>query len=104
MIISGTNLTNTGYIIDALTYDLLYGCNSQTKSAAQAYRSGAILTILGQVPNTLEAFTFLKGIVVGMGTIPDTVWSKLSDYYGKANQGKADTAKAQGKEEEEGRR
>jgi len=34
---------DTGYIIEALIYDLMYGGNKQTRRAAQAYYDGAIL-------------------------------------------------------------
>jgi hypothetical protein len=34
---------DTGYIIDAAVYDMMYGGNKQTRRAAEAYYSGAIL-------------------------------------------------------------
>jgi len=50
------------------------------------------------------ANTFLRGIVTGVGSVPDAVWDKArqmftgSSYYKTANQGKVDQAKKDGKE------
>lgn len=55
---------DTGYIIDAITYDMFYGGNSQTVSAALAYFNG-LTSILaaGEIAPTVAAFTRLQTII-----------------------------------------
>ena len=55
---------DVGYIIDAVSYDLLYGGNSQTAMAADSYYDGAVF----RIPNTeklatIAAYYFIKTIV-----------------------------------------
>jgi hypothetical protein len=53
-----------GYIIDAVTYDVLYGGNSQTANAADAYYEGAVLAIpVNTKPATVAAYYFIKTII-----------------------------------------
>ena len=54
---------DTGYLIDALTFDLLYGGNGSTVIAAQAYYLGAVSYIDGQEAQTVAAYNYLKSIV-----------------------------------------
>jgi hypothetical protein len=55
---------DVGYIIDAVTYDVLYGGNSQTANAADAYYNGAVLTIPANTkPATVAAYYFIKTII-----------------------------------------
>ena len=54
---------DTGYFIDALVYDMLYGGNSQTISAATAYFLNATSYILGQESQTAAAYEHLKNII-----------------------------------------
>jgi hypothetical protein len=55
---------DVGYIIDAVTYDILYGGNSQTAFAADSYYDGAVF----RIPNntklaTIAAYEFIKSII-----------------------------------------
>lgn len=59
---STTCSRDIGYIIDALTYDLFYGGNSQTYSAAIAYYLGTESYVSGQETQTAAAYTYLKGL------------------------------------------
>jgi hypothetical protein len=55
---------DVGYIIDAVSYDLLYGGNSQTADAADAYYDGNILRISStEKLATIAAYDFIKTIV-----------------------------------------
>lgn len=49
-------------ILNAVTYDLLYGGNSQTADAADEYYSGGILQIPGETTQTVAAFNYVKTI------------------------------------------
>jgi hypothetical protein len=56
-----------GYIIDAASYDLLYGGNVETIVAGQAYFDGAVqpqTTIPGEIIQTVAAYDRYKDIVV----------------------------------------
>ena len=53
-----------GYIIDAVTYDVLYGGNSQTADAADAYYDNAILQIADtEKAATIAAYNFIGTII-----------------------------------------
>jgi hypothetical protein len=54
---------DVGYILDAICYDLLYGGNSQTSVAAEAYYSNGILSIGSELTQTIAAYNFLKSLV-----------------------------------------
>jgi len=55
---------DVGYIIDAVSYDVLYGGNSQTAMAADAYYDGAIFRIAdSEKLATIAAYDFIKTIV-----------------------------------------
>ena len=54
---------DVGYVIDALTYDLLYGGNKQTLNAANAYYRGVTNYIVGEVEQTVAAFNYLQSII-----------------------------------------
>ena len=55
---------DVGYIIDAVTYDVLYGGNSQTADAADSYYDGAIFRIsAAEKPATIVAYYFIKTII-----------------------------------------
>jgi len=56
-------IRDTGYIIDAVRYDTLYGGNSQSIGAGSAYWIGAVSLIPGQIDVTLLAFEYLKQVV-----------------------------------------
>lgn len=53
-----------GYVIDAVTYDMLYGGNSQTAKAADAYYDGAVFRIPDNEKSlTISAYDFIKSII-----------------------------------------
>ena len=53
-----------GYILDAVTYDLVYGGNSQTADAADAYYNGGVLNVpMNTKPATIAAYYFIKTII-----------------------------------------
>jgi len=55
---------DVGYIIDAVTYDVLYGGNSQTAYAANAYYDGAVYQISNtEKLATIAAYSFIKTII-----------------------------------------
>lgn len=54
---------DTGYFIDALAYDLLYGGNTQCVSAAEAYFHGTESYIPGQETQTIAAYSYLQSII-----------------------------------------
>ena len=54
---------DTGYFIDALIYDLLYGGNSQSLSAANAYFLKGQSFIPNEELQTIAAYTYLKTII-----------------------------------------
>ena len=55
---------DVGYIIDAVSYDVLYGGNSQTAAAADSYYDGAVLQISAtEKLATIAAYEFIKSIV-----------------------------------------
>jgi hypothetical protein len=56
---------DVGYIVDALTYDLLYGGNSATKINAEAYFVGTAVAQLGlgQAASTISAYEHLQTVV-----------------------------------------
>jgi hypothetical protein len=55
---------DVGYIIDAVTYDVLYGGNSQTADAADSYYDGAVFRIDSrEKPATISAYYFIKTII-----------------------------------------
>jgi hypothetical protein len=52
-----------GYIIDAVSYDVLYGGNSQTADAADEYYSTGVLQVpAGTKQATIDTFSYLKTI------------------------------------------
>lgn len=52
-----------GYVIDAVTYDILYGGNSQTADAADEYYSTGVLQVpAGEQQATVDTFAYLKTI------------------------------------------
>ena len=55
---------DVGYVVDAIIYDLLYGGNSQTVDAANAYyNAGGVTTIAGEQTVTAAAYNRLKAIM-----------------------------------------
>jgi len=50
------------YILNAISYDILYTGNSQTADAADEYYSGGILRIPGETLQTVAAFNFVNTI------------------------------------------
>ena len=55
---------DVGYIIDAVSYDLLYGGNSQTADAADSYYDGSGLKISSnQKLATIAAYEYIKNLI-----------------------------------------
>ena len=55
---------DVGYVVDAVTYDLMYGGNSQTVVAGEAYYDGAILRISeSEQPASAAAYYFISTIL-----------------------------------------
>jgi len=55
---------DVGYVVDAITYDLLYGGNSQTSVAADAYYDGNILRISSaERPASAAAYYFIASVL-----------------------------------------
>jgi len=52
-----------GYIVDAITYDLLYGGNSGAYDTALSYYTGSTSTIAGYLSTYISAFTRLGNII-----------------------------------------
>jgi hypothetical protein len=51
------------YIVDGLTYDILYGGNTATRTTANAYWVGAVTQVPDQIFQTKNAFEYLASIV-----------------------------------------
>ena len=56
-------LRDTKYIVDAITYDVLYGGNSATYEAANAYWVGATTQVAGQQQETADALSWVSTII-----------------------------------------
>ena len=56
---------DTGYIVDALCYDILYGGNSASIEVATAYFVGTapVISQAGEISATVQAFTHLASVV-----------------------------------------
>ena len=54
---------DTKYIVDALTYDIMYGGNSASHQAAQAYYVGAASQVNGQQTETAQALGWVKTLL-----------------------------------------
>jgi hypothetical protein len=54
---------DTGYVIDALCYDLLYGGNSATVVAGNSYVNGALNVIAGEITANINAYTHLQSLI-----------------------------------------
>lgn len=54
---------DVGYLIDAFTFDLLYGGNSQSLLAAKSYYNNGTSYVPGEGTQTVAAYTYLKSIV-----------------------------------------
>jgi hypothetical protein len=55
---------DVGYVIDALSYDIMYGGNSATVRAAEAYWVGAVSQVPGQQNQTADAFGHLSDVII----------------------------------------
>ena len=54
---------DTQYIVDALTYDILYGGNSATVAAANAYWVGATTQVAGQQQETADSLEWVNTLL-----------------------------------------
>ena len=60
---------DVGYIVDALTYDILYEGNSATRQSADSYFVGTVGqlgTVTEETTATIAAYTHLQGVVTGI--------------------------------------
>ena len=55
---------DVGLIVDALTYDVTFGGNLETKIAAEAYFSGAVSQIDNEATQTVQAYLELKNTII----------------------------------------
>jgi len=51
------------YVVDALTYDIVYGGNTATRTAAQAYFENAVTQVSGQQAETASGFNHLQSLI-----------------------------------------
>jgi hypothetical protein len=54
---------DVGYIVDALTYDIVYGGNTATKLAASSYFENATTQVPGEQLETAAGFNHLQGLI-----------------------------------------
>ena len=54
---------DTKYIVDALTYDIVYGGNTATRLAAQSYWEGTNTQVSGQQVETASGFNHLQSLI-----------------------------------------
>ncbi len=53
-----------GFIVDAVSYDIMYGGNSQTVAAAKAYYSNGVMQLpSGEKTATVATFTYVQSVV-----------------------------------------
>lgn len=53
-----------GFIIDALTYDVMYGGNSQTNSAVRTYYVNGVMQLpTGEVQATVDTYEYIQSVV-----------------------------------------
>ncbi len=76
---------DVGLVIDAIGYDLMFGSNFQTITAARRYYDAAASVAIGvQKAATIDAFTFLKGelltIVSGNATAVSRVTANMDMF------------------------
>ena len=67
---------DVGYVIDAMIYDLMYGGNSMTYDAADAYYRGSTSYILGEEAVTTTAYQHLKSILGYIVINDNSSWTK----------------------------
>jgi hypothetical protein len=67
-----------GYIVDALTHDLLYGGNLATLIATRAYFNGGVTSIVGEETEFLDALSRLQAV------IPDVIQGNVVIPYSSA--------------------
>ena len=68
---------DTGYVIDAIIYDLSYGGNSAIVTAADAYYNGVVNTISTEISAISSAYTRLK-TVIGFIVQANITWTKTT--------------------------
>ena len=80
---------DVGYIVDALSYDILYSCNMATRAAAEAYFRGTFEVSqlgAGQQDITVESYEHLRDVVLqvilGNSVTPTTGNTETQDTSG----------------------
>jgi hypothetical protein len=82
-----------GYVLDALSYDIMYGGNSQTSVAGAAYYNGTTNTVAFVLEQMLGAYAFMNSltqqIVVGNSVTPlqNVVVRSTNTNYASASEG-----------------
>lgn len=74
---------DVGYIIDALSYDLLYGGNKATTDAGNSYVSGTLNVIAGEITANINAYTRLQSLISNV--ITNTVVVKSTSNSASQN-------------------
>jgi len=83
---------DVGYIVDALSYDIMYGGNSATVRAAESYFVGAASQLgAGQATATSAAYAYLA-TVAGYVITENTSWTPLNQTVSQDISGTAATA------------
>ena len=89
---------DVGYIVDALSHDMLYGGNTATITNALAYYVGAVLQLgAGQTTATLNAYTHLSSVIgnvvqaIAVVKTPGNVQTQDTTTYGPASSTEANT-------------
>ena len=59
---------DTGYVIDAICFDLLYGGNSATVVSGNSYVNGALNVIAGEITANINAYTHLQELITNVIT------------------------------------
>ena len=86
---------DVGYLVDALTFDLLYGGNKSTVESALAYWSGASSVVTGQTAQSAQAFDRMKTViqqVVVNTTVTVSSGNAVSQIKDLSNPGSAGAA------------
>ena len=74
---------DVGYVIDALSYDLLYGGNKGIVLSGTSYYNGALNTISGEVTVNVNAYTHLQALISNIVT--NTVVTKATSNSASQN-------------------
>lgn len=69
-----------GFIVDALTYDILYGGNSQSIVAANAYWNGGVFQLsANEKQATIDTYSYLKSLIAAVITNTEILFGLLNN-------------------------